>query len=219
YHCFKNYRKADDPSSGYKHYIRHQGFDRVASTGGRATAEARLHWIVNESTPVIIEQRSWTVVALEGRDYLIDLEWSLTPALDEATFVSDWVHYAWPYLRIHPQFSGEQGGTIASDAGAKGADATNGKPAKWIDYANSIEGAAEGVAVFIFPDEAQHNWLTREYGTFGPRRPDDQSGTHFTLAKGQKLNGRVGVYVHDGDVASGRVAEIYDAYVKGRLTQ
>ena len=36
-------------------------------------------------------------------------------------------------------------------------------------------------------NEYPHKWLTRDYGTFGPRRPDAQSGKPFTLAKGQTL--------------------------------
>ncbi len=62
----------------------------------------------------------------------------------------------------------------------------------------------------LLPDDGeQRKWLTREYGTFGPRRPDAWSGTKFTLKRGEKLEGRVGILVHRGDVEGGRVAERY----------
>ena len=59
------------------------------------------------------------------------------------------------------------------------------KPALWIDYSGTVEGEAAGVAVFQWPDGREHRWLTREYGCFGPRRPDDPSGQPFTLRKGE----------------------------------
>ena len=62
-----------------------------------------------------------------------------------------------------------------------------------------------------------HQWLTRDYGTFGPRRPEAQNGKRFTLAKGQSLDRRVGVLVHRGDVQAADVAQRYKQYVEGRL--
>jgi hypothetical protein len=88
--------------------------------------------------------------------------------------------------------------------------------ARWIDYSNTVEGITEGVAVFQWPDGKEHRWLTREYGCFGPRRPDSQSGNPFTLKKGESLRQRVGVFVHKGNVKTGRVAHLYEQYVKGK---
>jgi hypothetical protein len=87
--------------------------------------------------------------------------------------------------------------------------------ALWIDYSNTVEGRTEGVALFQWPDGEAHRWLTREYGCFGPRRPDSRSGKPFTLAKGESITQRVGILVHRGDVQSGRVAERYEEYVVG----
>ena len=89
------------------------------------------------------------------------------------------------------------------------------KPARWIDYSNTIDGVTEGVAVFQWPDGRDRRWLTREYGTFGPRRPDELSGRPFTLKAGAFLSQRVGVLVHNGNVATGRVSQRYERYVAG----
>lgn len=126
-------------------------------------------------------------------------------------------HYAWPFLRLDPVWNGEHGGTITADSGATGEKATNMRPARWIDYSNTVEGRTEGLAVFQFPDGAVHRWLTREYGTFGPRRPDDRSGRPFTVRKGESLTQRAGVLAHAGDAVSGRVAERYEKHVRGGL--
>jgi hypothetical protein len=90
------------------------------------------------------------------------------------------------------------------------------KVARWIDYSNTIAGVTEGLAVYQFPDGRKHRWLTREYGIFGPRRPDEQSGKPFNLEKGNAITQRVGILVHTGDVKTGRVVERYKKYIQGK---
>lgn len=198
----------------FRDRIRLRSFPRVFAKGGRGEVEADLVW-ESDGRPIIEEKRSLVVLSLGGGEYLLDLAWTLTPAETDVGFASDDVHYAWPFLRLDPAWNGEHGGRITSDSGATGQEATNMKSALWIDYSNAVDGVAEGVAVFQFPDGREHRWLTREYGTFGPRRPDDTSGKPFTLRKGESLGQRVGVLVHSGDVSSGRVRERYGKYAKG----
>ncbi len=198
----------------FRERVRLVSFPRLEASKARAEIEAALIW-ESDGRPVLEERRRLAVHGLGHGEYLIDLDWTLTAAREDVMFVSDDVHYAWPFLRLDPAWNGEHGGTIASDSGATGEKATNMKPALWIDYSNTIEGRTEGLAVFQFPDGATHRWLTREYGTFGPRRPDDRSGKPFTLRKGESIGQRAGVLVHSGDAASGRVRERYDRYVKG----
>jgi len=199
----------------FRDKIRHRSFDRLEARGGRADIEARLVWEMDGGRPVLDERRRLVVHSLGAGEYLLDLTWILTASLGDVLFASDDVHYAWPFLRLATDFSGEKGGKITSDTGAAGQEATNMKPALWIDYSNSVEGIPEGVAVFQWPDGRERRWLTREYGTFGPRRPDDRSGKPFTLNKGESITQRVGVLVHNGDAGGGRVRERYKKYVKG----
>jgi hypothetical protein len=199
----------------FRDRIRHRSFTRLDARGGRADIEARLVWEMDGGRPVLDERRRLVVHSLGAGEYLLDLTWTLTASLGDVLFTSDDVHYAWPFLRLATDFSGEKGGKITSDTGAAGQEATNMKPALWTDYSNSVEGIPEGVAVFQWPDGREHRWLTREYGTFGPRRPDDRSGKPFTLKKGESITQRVGVLVHNGDAGGGRVRERYKKYVKG----
>jgi hypothetical protein len=199
----------------FRDRIRHRAFNRLDVRGGRADVEAQLVWEMDGGRPVLDERRRLVVHSLGEGEYLLDLTWTLMAAHGDVLFASDDVHYAWPFLRIATAFSGEKGGKITSDTGATGQEATNMKPALWIDYSNSVDGLPEGVAVFQWPDGREHRWLTREYGTFGPRRPDDRSGKPFTLKKGESITQRVGVLVHKGGVAGGRVRERYKKYVKG----
>lgn len=217
YHCWKNHVTSEQRESGFRHFIRHHRFGTVQSDGRRGLVEAELQWIVDRSRPILHEHRTLRVVALDGGEYFVDLAWELGASYGDVRFVSDEVHYAWPYVRMHPQFSGEKGGTIVNDVGKTGQEATDGKTAKWIDYSNTVDGTTEGLAVMLYPDGKPHKWLTREYGTFGPRRADQFSGTQFTLQSGKRLKGRVGILIHRGEADSGRVAERYQQYVEGRL--
>jgi hypothetical protein len=197
----------------FRDRIRLESFSRLDAGKARAVIEARLVW-ESDGKPVLDEARRLVVCSLGRGEYLLDLTWTLTPGHGDIAFVSDDVHYAWPYLRLDPAWSGEKGGKITADSGAIGQEATNMKPALWIDYSNTVTGTTEGVAVFQWPDGREHRWLVREYGTFGPRRPDDQSGKPFSLRAGGSVTQRVGVLVHRGDVASGRVRERYQEYVR-----
>ena len=178
----------------------------------------RLLWEMDLTTPVLDESRQVRLVALPDREYFLDLTFTLTASYGDVEFVSDWVHYAWPFIRMHPRFSVDQGGRITSSTGAINQEQTNGQPARWIDYSNTIDGTTEGLAVFSHPQNpAPHKWLTRDYGTFGPRRSDDRSGIPFTLKRNESLTQRVGILVHRGDVHTGRVSERFERYATGKL--
>jgi hypothetical protein len=205
-----------DYAAPFRERIRLVSFPKVEAKNDRAEIVAELAW-ETDGRPIITERRRLVVHSLGGGEYLLDLAWTLTPAAGDVAFVSDDVHYAWPFLRLDPPWNGEHGGRITSDSGAAGQEATNMKTSLWIDYSNTVGGVTEGVAVFQFPDGRAHRWLTREYGCFGPRRPDDRSGKPFTVKQGESLTQRVGVLVHSGDVKSGRVRERYEKYVRGAV--
>ncbi len=216
YHCVKNYNQEGQPESGFRHFIRHQRFGELKAERGRVIIEAELTWFVNQTTPVLDERRTMSVMALGNGEYLLDLAWELKASHGDVKILSDDVHYAWPYVRMHPQFSGESGGVIVNDRGLQGQSGTHDQVAKWIDYSNTVEETTEGLALFIFDDGNEHRWLTREYGTFGPRRPDQTSGSNFELRLGDSLSGRVGILVHRGDVHSGKVNLRYQQYLEGK---
>jgi hypothetical protein len=198
--------------------IRHEEVVDWSAEADSATLKKRLLWYHDGDKPLADEHRTVRIVALGEGEYLLDITFRLTAAYGDLTFHSDAVHYAWPYLRMNKTFNGKHGGgTITNDRGGVGQKQTNMKPARWVDYSNTVDGVTEGLAVFQYPDGEEHKWLTREYGTFGPRRPDAQSGKKFTLGKGDSITQRVGVLVHRGDVKSGKVAERYQQYVDGEL--
>jgi len=207
-----------NPKPPFRDHVRHVEFLPVEEEPGEAVVTSKLVWEMDGDKPVLDELRRMCVVALGDGEYFLDLTFTVTASHGDVTFTSDAVHYAWPYVRMDLAFSVEQGGTITNSEGGINQAGTHGKEAKWIDYSNTVEGQTEGLAVFCHPDgDPSPKWLTRDYGCFGPRRPDAQSGKRFTLAQGESLQQRVGVLVHRGDVKTGKVSERYAAYRAGRL--
>ena len=209
------YSQADkkDPNSLFRSRIRHVKFARMETQADRALVEARLVWEMDGKTGVLDEDRTMRITALGGGEYLLDVTFALTASYGDVTFVSDAVHYAWPYVRMHPEFSVQKGGRITSSEGGVDQKGTHGTSASWMDYSNTTGGKNAGLAVLIHPaDKPPRKWLTRDYGTLGPRRPDERSGKRFTITKGQGIRCRVGFLVHRGDVKAGKVAERYAEY-------
>lgn len=219
YYAYNSGQKIDENTFGppFRDHIKHIEFTRLDSVGNKATIKEKLLWEMDNDKPVLEEYRDVRIYSFKNREYLIDIAFTLTAAFGDVFFLSDSIHYAWPYLRMHPVFSEVNGGTITSDKGAAGEGATDMQIAKWIDYSNTVEGMTEGVAVFQWPDGHDHKWLTREYGCFGPRRPEAQNGKLFKLLKGDSLSQRVGIYVHKGDVKSGKVERFYVQYISGEF--
>lgn len=208
-----------DPKSPFKDQIVHVALLPEKPTGtDQAEIGMKLVWQIDQAVPVLDQQQRVRIVALGEGQYFLDITYRVAASYGDVHFVSDAVHYAWPFVRMHPQFSVLQGGQITNSEGGINQKGTCNLEARWVDYSSTIRGVAEGLAIFSHPqNEYPHKWLTRDYGTFGPRRPDAQSGKPFTLAKGQSLERRVGVLVHRGDVKSAEVAKRYQQYVEGKL--
>jgi hypothetical protein len=121
---------------------------------------------------------------------------------------------------MNETFNVETGkGTITNSEGAVGQGATDQKEAHWVDYsAPTSDGGAEGLSCFIHPSqEPPHRWLTRSYGTWGPRRKASLHNTTFEIPKGESIEQRVGLLIHRGDVKTGNVADRYKLYSDGKL--
>lgn len=207
-----------DPASAYRDRVRHVKFLAAEAAGGQAKLEMQLRWEADlGQLPVMDDVQQIRVVSLGDGEYLLDCRYTVTAAYGDVTFRSDAVHYAWPYIRIHPQFAVPQGGTITNSEGGTGEAGTLMKPACWVDYSNTVDGVTEGLAVFANPDAPPPKFFTRGYGTFGPRRPDEQSGKPFVLKQGESLAQRIGILVHRGDVQAGRVAQRYQQFAAGQL--
>ena len=207
------------PVGPFGTYVRHEEFlgQQVMPQG--TTIGMKLVWLGESGKlPLMDETREVRFVALGMGEYFFDNRFTLTAAYGDVKFVSDATHYAWPYVRIHPQFSVQDGkGKITNAEGKTNQKETLNQVSRWLDYSGEVQGVTEGLAMFSDPEQPAPRFFTRDYGTCGPRRPDETSGKPFELKKGQSLKQRMGVLVHSGDASAGRVAERYRQYAEGRL--
>ncbi len=206
-------KRGIDSKPPYKDHVRHLAFEE--GKADQATLNARLIWEIDGDTRVFDEHRVMRVIALGEGEWFLDITYTLTANYGDVEFVSDAVHYAWPYLRMNKTFSVEGGGTITNSEGGVNQAETNGKPARWVDYSNTVDGKTSGLAILTHPSTGPESpkWLTRDYGCFGPRRADEKSGKPFTVAKGDSISQRVGILVHRGDVKDGKVADRFAAFI------
>ncbi len=202
----------------FKDGVRHVEFNDLTADGDTAKADIRLLWYMDNDKPLLDEHRRIRVRGLGHGEYFIDVKFSVTASYGDVEFSSDDVHYAWPYLRLNSEFAVPGGAKMVADSGPVIQPRSTRVVANWIDYSTTAGDKNAGLAMFSHDDNAKpHRWLTRDYGTFGPRRIDAKSGKQFTLDKGQSMTRRVGILVHTGDVRSGRVGERYTQYTKGEL--
>ncbi|MFC1597795.1 DUF6807 family protein [Planctomycetota bacterium] len=218
YACLYSCADRTNPKPPFRDHVRHVEFLPEKGTPERPVVRSKLVWEMDTDKPVLDELRDVRIAALGDGEYFLDVTFTVTASYGEVTFTSDWVHYAWPYIRMDTPFSVDGGGTITNSEGGVNQAGTNGKEAVWVDYTNTVEGVTEGLALFSHPDNDQpHKWLTRDYGCFGPRRIDARSGERFSIKEGESLVRRVGVLAHRGDVKGGKVAERFGLYVEGKL--
>ena len=203
----------------FRDRVRHVAFTEQRPGAGKAQLGLKLVWEMDDGkTPVLDEARQMRIVALGEGEYLLDITFTLKASYGEVTFKSDGAHYAWPYVRMNSDFNTNGSGLLVNSEGGTAQAGTHDKPARWVDFSRTGVPDAEGLALFSHPSNPQpHSWLTRDYGTFGPRREAARNGKPFTLKTGETISTRCGVLVHKGDVKSGRVAERFQAYADGKL--
>lgn len=210
-----------DPQPPFRDHIRHVRLTLTDASPAEQKRElsAQLIWEMDDGKiPVLDETRRIIITALTNGEYFLDLEFTLVANYGAVTFQSDAVHYAWPFIRLNHEFNASAGGILVNSEGERGEADTNMKIARWVDFSRGSGATAEGLAMFSHPaNESPHQWLTRDYGCFGPRRIAAKSGKPFVLARGEKISTRVGVLVHRGDVQSGQVAARYQLYSNGKL--
>lgn len=208
-----------NPQPPFRDHIRHVAFTEQQGGAGKAQLGLKLVWEMDDGkTPVLDEARQVRIVALGDGEYFLDVTFTLQASHGEVTFKSDAAHYAWPYLRMNSDFNTNSSGLLVNSEGGTAQAGTHDKPARCVDFSRTGVPDAEGLALFSHPSNPQpHSWLTRDYGTFGPRREAARNGKPFTLKQGETISTRCGVLVHKGDVKSGRVAERYQAYAEGKL--
>jgi hypothetical protein len=127
-------------------------------------------------------------------------------------------------IRLADNFTERRGVKIVNAEGQTGMLNVWGKRSNWVDYSADVDGEQIGVAIFDNPQNPRHPpyWHARDYGLFalnpfGPNGYDpNMPESHWELPVGQKLVFRWRVVIHPGDVTTGHVADLYEAYAGKR---
>jgi hypothetical protein len=126
-------------------------------------------------------------------------------------------------VRIAHTMRETEGGSIINAGGKKGSNDCWGKPSPWIDYYGDVDGKTCGVTLMDHPQNFRESrYHVRNYGLFsispfGPKTysKDTEAASPVTIKPGTEgLQLTYGMYVHDGDTASGKVAEHYQEFLK-----
>ena len=123
-------------------------------------------------------------------------------------------------VRLGPELSAPHDHMINSE-GAQGEAAIWGKPADWVSYSGTVSGKAVSVAVFDSPKSFRHptTWHARAYGLlaanpFGFREftKDPAKDGSWTVPEGKSLTFCYRVLIHEGEMSSVQLADLYRQY-------
>lgn len=198
------------------------------AAAGSVAVETHNEWLSADDEKILDEVRVLTFRELPaGRLFVFDI--TLKATTYPITF-GDTKEGSFG-IRVHDalRLVEKDGGTITTAEGrvvpppARDNLPIWGQPAAWVDYSGRVEGRAVGIAVFDHPRNPPAHWHVRAYG-LNAANPFGRNHSGFPAVKGQtdrvripkggELRLRYGVYAHDGDVKTGRVAEAYETFCK-----
>lgn len=125
-------------------------------------------------------------------------------------------------VRVAHSMREMEGGQIVNADGLIGSKDCWGKPTPWIDYYGDVEGKTCGITLMDHPENFRKSrYHVRNYGLFsispfGPKTysNNQEAASPVTLKPGTDLELTYGMYVHDGDTVTGKVAEHYQEFLK-----
>ncbi len=117
---------------------------------------------------------------------------------------------------VDPDKKGQGKEIMLDSLGNRGEAAIRAAQAPWVDYSGTVDGKKVGVAVMDHPSSFRYptNWHVRAYGLFAAN-PWFVRGEH-KLEKGGSITFRYRIYVHAGDAAAGKVAEVYAGFAQAK---
>ncbi len=165
-------------------------------------------WYTSDCVRVVDE--TWTVKTYASGEYgrIVDLD-ILLKAVDQPVSVKSSDR---GYGGLQVRFAPRENTVLFSEKGRVPQD-TDKEPFLWNDLSAKFQGAEDvtGLAIFDNPGNVRHPqpWTNRYYGVLNPAPAAIEP---ITITKDQPLHLRYRVWIHIGDVQSGRVAQAYQAY-------
>lgn len=198
---------------------------KVLLGGGSSPVETHNEWQTADGVKILDEKRIIHYDLVEG-GYLFVFDIDLHASVCPITF-GDTKEGSFG-VRVPDSMTEKKGkGVLTNAEGKTGMKAIWGQRSKWSDYsgpAADSEGKLHtaGVTIFDHPNNSPPAcWHSRDYGLMAanPFGRASFPGTKdikdlVKLAKGEHLKLRYGLFLHQGDVKEGKVADVYQWFVK-----
>jgi len=204
------------PVAPFKERIENVSVDVKAGANGAQELHILNAWQGDDGKPVAHE--STVITAYPNRLLVYDI--TLTPVECPVSFED--TKEGFLAIRVAPTMNEKAGGVITNAAGEVGENNCWGKPSPWVDYSGVVDGKPVGVALFDHPGNFRPSrYHVRGYGLFAISPFGEKvysKGTSeaapIKLQPGEKVHVKYGLFVHTGNVETGKVAESYAKFVE-----
>ncbi len=209
--------------NGYDNWSELEGHARTVPRSGAVLSSGPVYaelsalndWESPRGEKLLAEAVRLRVYHLPAHMRVMDWEITWTAAYG-GVFFGDTKEAGTLSVRVAESLEESRGGRIVNAYGAVGEAECWGKPAPWVDYSGTVEGAQVGLALFDHPRNLRYPtpWHVRSYGLFTANcwglhdfTGDWSVRGDYALPAGQALRWRFRVYLHEGDVRQGKVAQ------------
>lgn len=201
-------------------WIRHLRFEEVTSGPVFGRIRSVNSWTSAEGAKQMEDLREFTFFNTEP-ERLMDV-WVRFVASEGEVALTDTKEGGIISVRVATSMDGNKGGMIVNAYGGRTEAENWGKPAHWVDYWGPVDGKIMGITIMDHPSSFRYpsRWHVRDYGLFTanpfalkhyePNR--DWTGDH-AMKKGDQLDFRYRLYVHEGDTEHAGVRERYFGFI------
>jgi hypothetical protein len=189
-----------------------QGARIIESKGEKVVIEDDCIWQRPDAPAPVKDHRVITISAPSNKMTTLDFDISLEMLLDVTVEKTNHSLFS---IRLDPDLSVRQGGTMLNADGKSGEKETFGCPSPWIDCFGKRLTGVEGVALMQHPSNIDFPspWFTRDYGFISPTPmywPQNNNSTH--LRKGDVIRLRYRVAVHAFDTKQADIEKEYQIF-------
>lgn len=196
--------------------IVHRWLERLDDGDDLASAVTAAEWLTSGGNVLLRERREVLVKLLAEGEWLLVIGLDLEPAgpavvLKQGQFGPIGVRVA---KSISVYFGG---GLLRNSEGAEGENRIFLRRARWVDYSGPIAaGVWEGLTLMDHPLNPSYpsHFHVREDGWMGALLAQEAP---LTLAPGERLQLRYGVYVHGGVPSPGRIDRVWERFAHSPL--
>lgn len=192
---------------------------------------ACLDWTDHDGKKVMEEDRAVTIWGTPDFARMIDFDITFKATEGDVKF-GDTKEGGLVALRVAETMNEKQketrpGGIIVNALGAVGMANCWGKPAPWCDYSGPVEGGVAGMTIMDSPKDPFYpmRYHVRDYGLFAANPfglsqfiDKSQDGSRI-LKQGESWRLQFRIYIHAGDVITGRVVEAYENFADAPLVK